>query len=69
MLQKDIMNGAGGIPGIFVQYEFSPLMVQYEERQRFFLIIFLIKIFPLGLSAFFSYLYVQLLGVFTPLLV
>nr|CAD2128448.1 unnamed protein product [Meloidogyne enterolobii] len=41
MLQKDIMNGAGGIPGIFVQYEFSPLMVQYEERQRslsFFLV-------------------------------
>lgn len=35
MLQKDIMGGAGGIPGIFIQYEFSPLMVQYEERHRF----------------------------------
>jgi endoplasmic reticulum-Golgi intermediate compartment protein 3 len=38
MLQKDVVGGAGGIPGIFVQYEFSPLMVQYEERQRFLLI-------------------------------
>ncbi|KAF7627240.1 hypothetical protein Mgra_00009474 [Meloidogyne graminicola] len=41
MLQKDIMGGAGGIPGIFIQYEFSPLMVQYEERHRslsFFLV-------------------------------
>jgi hypothetical protein len=33
-IQKDIMAGASGIPGLFFQYEFSPLMVQYEERQR-----------------------------------
>ncbi|KAI1707887.1 endoplasmic reticulum vesicle transporter domain-containing protein [Ditylenchus destructor] len=32
--EKDIMAGASGIPGIFVQYEFSPLMVRYEERKR-----------------------------------
>lgn len=40
-IQKDIMAGASGIPGLFFQYEFSPLMVQYEERQRslsFFLV-------------------------------
>jgi hypothetical protein len=34
-LQKDPLAGASGIPGLFFQYEFSPLMVQYEERQRF----------------------------------
>lgn len=33
-LDKDILAGASGIPGLFFQYEFSPLMVQYEERQR-----------------------------------
>lgn len=40
-LQKDIPSGASGIPGLFFQYEFSPLMVQYEERRRsisFFLV-------------------------------
>lgn len=33
-VEKDIMAGASGIPGLFLQYEFSPLMVQYEERKR-----------------------------------
>lgn len=33
-LIKDISSGASGIPGVFFQYEFSPLMVQYEEKQR-----------------------------------
>uniref|UniRef100_A0A183C818 Endoplasmic reticulum-Golgi intermediate compartment protein 3 n=1 Tax=Globodera pallida TaxID=36090 RepID=A0A183C818_GLOPA len=40
-VERDIMAGASGIPGLFVQYEFSPLMVQYEERKRplsFFLV-------------------------------
>lgn len=32
--EKDITAGASGIPGIFVQYEFSPLMVKYEEKKR-----------------------------------
>uniref|UniRef100_A0A915EDD6 Endoplasmic reticulum-Golgi intermediate compartment protein 3 n=1 Tax=Ditylenchus dipsaci TaxID=166011 RepID=A0A915EDD6_9BILA len=32
--EKDIVGGASGIPGVFIQYEFSPLMVRYEERQR-----------------------------------
>lgn len=33
--QKDIMSGAAGLPGFFVQYEFSPLMVKYEERRKY----------------------------------
>lgn len=32
--QKDIGMGASGLPGFFVQYEFSPLMVKYEERRQ-----------------------------------
>ncbi|VDM99564.1 unnamed protein product [Thelazia callipaeda] len=32
--QKDISLGASGLPGFFVQYEFSPLMVKYEEKQQ-----------------------------------
>ncbi|KHN82773.1 Endoplasmic reticulum-Golgi intermediate compartment protein 3 [Toxocara canis] len=32
--QKDIGMGASGLPGFFVQYEFSPLMVKYEERKQ-----------------------------------
>jgi len=32
--EKDILAGASGIPGVFMQYEFSPLMVRMEERQR-----------------------------------
>ena len=33
--QKDVLGGhPGGIPGVFVQYEFSPLMVRYEEKQK-----------------------------------
>jgi len=31
--QKDIGTGMAGLPGFFVQYEFSPLMVKYEERR------------------------------------
>ena len=27
-------SGVSGLPGFFVQYEFSPLMVHYEERQK-----------------------------------
>jgi len=33
-MEKDILAGASGIPGAFFQYEFSPLMVHYEERLR-----------------------------------
>uniref|UniRef100_A0A1I8AA75 Endoplasmic reticulum-Golgi intermediate compartment protein 3 n=1 Tax=Steinernema glaseri TaxID=37863 RepID=A0A1I8AA75_9BILA len=32
--QKDIGGGASGLPGMFIQYEFSPLMVKYEEKQQ-----------------------------------
>jgi outer membrane receptor for Fe3+-dicitrate len=31
-----IMNGESGMPGIFFQYELSPLMVKFTERQRSF---------------------------------
>jgi len=36
--EKDIVGGAAGIPGVFIQYEFSPLMVRYEERKRYWLL-------------------------------
>jgi len=32
--QKDLMAGASGLPGFFVQYSFSPLMVRYEEKKK-----------------------------------
>uniref|UniRef100_A0A914DI00 Endoplasmic reticulum-Golgi intermediate compartment protein 3 n=1 Tax=Acrobeloides nanus TaxID=290746 RepID=A0A914DI00_9BILA len=32
--QKDVLAGASGLPGFFVQYEFSPLMVKYEEKRK-----------------------------------
>ncbi|VDK52753.1 unnamed protein product [Anisakis simplex] len=32
--QKNIAMGIAGLPGLFVQYEFSPLMVKYEERRQ-----------------------------------
>lgn len=32
--EKDIAAGAGGIPGLFIIYEFSPLMVRYQEKQK-----------------------------------
>lgn len=35
--QKDISQGASGLPGFFVQYEFSPLMIKYEERRQYVL--------------------------------
>eukprot|EP00080_Pristionchus_pacificus_P004390 PDM64410.1 erv-46 [Pristionchus pacificus] len=31
--RKVVGGGVSGLPGLFVQYEFSPLMVLYEERQ------------------------------------
>ncbi|CAD5230009.1 unnamed protein product [Bursaphelenchus okinawaensis] len=31
---KDITAGQSGLPGLFVQYSFSPLMVKYEERKQ-----------------------------------
>lgn len=31
-----IMSGESGMPGIFFQYELSPLMVKYTERSRSF---------------------------------
>jgi len=31
--QKDLLAGASGLPGFFVQYSFSPLMVKFEERR------------------------------------
>ncbi|VDN59192.1 unnamed protein product [Dracunculus medinensis] len=34
MNQKDLSLGLSGLPGFFVQYEFSPLMVKYEEKRR-----------------------------------
>ncbi|KAK6740623.1 hypothetical protein RB195_008841 [Necator americanus] len=41
--QKDITKGMSGIPGFIVQYEFSPLMVRYEERRQH-LITFLVSL-------------------------
>ncbi|EYB86539.1 hypothetical protein Y032_0277g1125 [Ancylostoma ceylanicum] len=41
--QKDIAKGMSGIPGFVVQYEFSPLMVRYEERRQH-LITFLVSL-------------------------
>ncbi|VDL64285.1 unnamed protein product [Nippostrongylus brasiliensis] len=41
--QKDISKGISGIPGFVVQYEFSPLMVRYEERRQH-LITFLVSL-------------------------
>lgn len=32
--QKDVTISASGLPGLFVNYEFSPLMVKYEERRQ-----------------------------------
>lgn len=32
--QKDVTVAASGLPGFFVHYEFSPLMIKYEERQQ-----------------------------------
>ncbi|CAD6189055.1 unnamed protein product [Caenorhabditis auriculariae] len=32
--QKDLSQGLPGLPGFFLQYEFSPLMVHYEERKQ-----------------------------------
>lgn len=34
-------NSAGGIPGVFIQYEFSPLMVRYEEKKKYFCYFFI----------------------------
>ncbi|CAJ0583132.1 unnamed protein product, partial [Mesorhabditis spiculigera] len=31
---KKLGQGVSGLPGVFVQYEFSPLMVQYTERRQ-----------------------------------
>ncbi|CAJ0935614.1 unnamed protein product, partial [Mesorhabditis belari] len=31
---KQLGQGVAGLPGVFVQYEFSPLMVRYEERRQ-----------------------------------
>ncbi|KAK5967610.1 hypothetical protein GCK32_002858 [Trichostrongylus colubriformis] len=36
-------SGASGIPGFVVQYEFSPLMIRYEERRQH-LITFLVSL-------------------------
>lgn len=41
--RKDIAKGVSGIPGFVVQYEFSPLMVRYEERRQH-LITFLVSL-------------------------
>ncbi|KAK6031404.1 hypothetical protein OSTOST_02436 [Ostertagia ostertagi] len=41
--QKDRSKGVSGIPGFVVQYEFSPLMVRYEERRQH-LITFLVSL-------------------------
>lgn len=32
--QKDVALSASGLPGFFVHYEFSPLMIKYEERRQ-----------------------------------
>lgn len=32
--QKDVTAGSSGLPGFFVHYEFSPLMIKYEERKQ-----------------------------------
>lgn len=32
--QKDLLAGASGLPGVFVQYSFSPLLVKYYEHKR-----------------------------------
>lgn len=32
--EKDISGGAMGIPGLFIIYEFSPLMVLYQEKKK-----------------------------------
>ncbi|XP_046865088.1 endoplasmic reticulum-Golgi intermediate compartment protein 3-like isoform X1 [Xenia sp. Carnegie-2017] len=31
------VSGANGVPGVFVLYEFSPMMVQYTEKRRSFM--------------------------------
>ncbi|VDO31717.1 unnamed protein product [Haemonchus placei] len=41
--RKNILLGSSGIPGFVVQYEFSPLMVRYEERRQH-LITFLVSL-------------------------
>ncbi|KAI6205300.1 Endoplasmic reticulum-Golgi intermediate compartment protein 3 [Aphelenchoides besseyi] len=34
--EKDILAGANGLPGFFVQYSFSPLTVRFEEKRKSF---------------------------------
>lgn len=33
--KKDLSNKERGMPGVFFSYELSPLMVKYEEKQRY----------------------------------
>lgn len=35
--RKDLSNKERGMPGIFFSYELSPLMVKYEEQQRWYI--------------------------------
>lgn len=32
--KREIVEGSSGLPGVFFQYEFSPLMVKYEEQMK-----------------------------------
>lgn len=32
--QKDLLAGASGLPGFFVQYSFSPLLVKFYEHKK-----------------------------------
>ncbi|MCP9263210.1 Endoplasmic reticulum-Golgi intermediate compartment protein 3 [Dirofilaria immitis] len=34
-ISKRYISGESGLPGFFVQYEFSPLMVKYEEKRQY----------------------------------
>lgn len=33
--RKDLNNKERGMPGVFFFYELSPLMVKYEQKQRY----------------------------------
>jgi hypothetical protein len=32
--EKDLLAGASGLPGFFVQYSFSPLLVKFYEHKK-----------------------------------
>lgn len=45
---KVVSSGMGdaGLPGVFIMYELSPMMVKYTEKQRYFVSAHAASLFP-----------------------